>query len=79
MKIYGYTDAGRAPSQAKPSLLSEVTIAASPHELRMIARFIINFANDIEKHGKNWEHEHLSDNYSEFENAPQFIIYNADK
>ena len=77
MKIYGYKDGELAPSEITPSLLKEITLVASPSELRIIATFIAECAMQMEKHKKNWGHEHLSDHYSEFKDSPQFVIHNA--
>lgn len=61
MKIHGYeahkygVDKGRLPS------LQEVTLQASVDELREIVLFIENAIKRMEKAGKAFGHEHLSD------------------
>lgn len=77
MKIYGYTNDNLEPAETVvPSLLTEITLVASPDELRKIAKFIEMAADGMEKNGKCWEHEHLSDKFNEFENSPHFIVFN---
>ena len=76
MKIFGYTDEGRSAENAQPLELAEVTLAATPTELRTIAKFIEAAAERIEAQGKNYDHEHLSDSFKEFSSSPHFIIAN---
>ena len=76
MKIYGYADEGMEPEETKPSKLAEITLVANPNELRLIAQFLENAARSMEERGKQWEHEHLSDKYRQFEGAPHFVVFN---
>ena len=78
MKIYGYKNEGQDPENIEPSELAEITLVANADELRKIARFIDAAAEGIEKRGKNWEHEHLSDKYREFESSPHFVVFNPE-
>jgi hypothetical protein len=41
--------------------MSEVTFVGSPADLRMIAAFLTRSAEEIEKHGKSFGHNHLRD------------------
>ena len=77
IKFYGYTQAGRAVEQPKPLSLSEVTLLASPSELRRIARFLVRAADAIETQGNDWEHEHLEDSELGFEDSPSFVVFNV--
>jgi hypothetical protein len=76
MKIFGYTDKGRSAEDAQPLALAEVTLAATPAELRALAGFIEAAAKRIEAQGQNYDHEHLCDGFKEFSNSPSFIIAN---
>ncbi len=76
MKIFGYKDEGLAPADIRPTELAEITLVATPEELREIAQFIISAADEMETKGSDWEHEHLSDKQKGFEGSPHFVIYN---
>ncbi len=41
--------------------MSEITFEGSPTELRAIAAFLTRSADELEKHGKNFGHNHLKD------------------
>ncbi len=74
MKMYGYTINGAGPENTGPSQLTEATIVANSNELRMIADFIRQTADSMEKMGQAYEHEHLSDVNLCFEDSPHFIV-----
>jgi hypothetical protein len=78
MKLYGYATGTDEPEQVVPSELAEITLVASPDELRAIATFLLAAADGMEKRGKNWEHEHLADKHKEFHNSPHFVVFNPD-
>lgn len=78
MKLYGYKNGERDSEDIEPSELAEITLVANADELRKIARFIEAAAEGIENRGKDWEHEHLSDKYREFENSPHFVVFNPE-
>jgi hypothetical protein len=44
-----------------PLSMKEVSFVASPHELRLIASFLQESAESIEKHGADFSHEHFVD------------------
>jgi hypothetical protein len=73
IKLWGYS---LSRFQQEPMELAEVTLAATPAQLRKIARFIESAADGLEKHGSNFGHEHLAHAVPEFEGAPEFIILN---
>lgn len=79
MEIHGYTKEERGAEGLIPVALAEITLVASPAELRHIPQFLENCANGIEKYGKTWSHEHLSDQDKSFESSPHFIVYNPDQ
>jgi hypothetical protein len=78
MKIFGYQDEGLDPGDIRPDELAEITLQASPAELRKIAAFLNACADGMEARGRDWEHEHLSDRMKEFEDAPHFVVFNPE-
>lgn len=76
IKLWSYS---RSRFQQEPMELAEVTLAATPVQLRRIAKFIEAAADGLEKHGSNWGHEHLADEMPEFKGAPEFIIINPQR
>ena len=78
MNIYGYTDEGLEIEEIFPSELKEITLVASPTELRRIALFLENCATGMEARGKSWEHEHLSDKDHYFKSSPHFVVFNPE-
>jgi hypothetical protein len=81
MKLYGYADDGKASEDIEPMELAEVTLVATPDELRKISSFIDSAAAAMEKRGRDFSHEHLSDKQPSFKGAPHFVVFNpeADK
>jgi hypothetical protein len=77
MKIYGYSNQALAAGQTQPSDLAEITIAADPNELRLIAAFLLSAADEMQSMGAKYSHEHLSDKQPSFGNSPQFIVFNS--
>jgi hypothetical protein len=78
MKIFGYKDEGLDPSEIRSAELAEITLVATPAELRKIANFLDACADGMETRGKTWEHEHLSDRVKEFESSPHFVVFNPE-
>lgn len=76
MKIHGYADEGLDIEDIVPAELAEITIVATPTELRRIARFLEACAIGMETKGKSWEHEHLSDKDSSFIDSPHLVVFN---
>ncbi len=75
MKIYGYIDEGLDIDQIVPSELAEITLVASPDELRMIASFLETTAQEMERMGETYDHEHLSDKKTPyFNDSPHFVV-----
>jgi hypothetical protein len=76
VKIHGYAKEEQDAENITPVDLAEITLVASPEELRRIAKFLEICASKIETHGTSWEHEHLSDQDKSFETSPQFVVFN---
>lgn len=78
MKIHGYADEGLEIEDIVSAELAEITLVATPEELRRIAKFLENCASGIEARGTSWEHEHLSDNDRFFMGSPHFVVFNPE-
>ena len=76
MKIHGYADQGLPLDQIVPDELAEITLVASPVELRAIARFFVAAANEMETN-KEFDHLHLSDRLPEFKSSPHLVVFNS--
>ena len=55
------------------SSLSEVTIQASPEELKRLSDFLLTCANAMEK-DEQWEHEHFQDVTGTDSSDPDLIV-----
>jgi hypothetical protein len=58
--------------------LAEVTLSASPAELRRMAAFFAHSADEMERMGSAYDHLHLSDEQSGFEDSPHFVVVRAE-
>lgn len=74
MKLYGYKNEGLEIDQIISSELAEVTLVASPEELKMIAEFLESAADEMIRMGESYDHEHLSDKNKVFESSPHFVV-----
>jgi hypothetical protein len=74
MKLYGYADTGLPPEQVVPAALAEITLCATPLELRRMAKFLESCASEMERMGAAYDHVHLSDRLKEFEASPHFVV-----
>lgn len=74
MKLYGYADKGRPTEEVVPAELAEITLVATPMELRGIAEFLTFCASEMERMGKTYDHVHLSDHMKNFRNSPHFVV-----
>jgi hypothetical protein len=78
MNLYGYKREELLIDNTRPSELAEITLVATPEELRRIAKFIEAAAENMERLGNSYEHEHLSDQMPVFNESPQIIVVSAD-
>jgi len=76
MEAHGYAKEEQDVENLTPSELAEITLVASPDELRRIAKFLEHCASEIDSCGKSWCHEHLSDKDKSFINSPHFVVFN---
>jgi hypothetical protein len=74
VKLYGYSDQGLPIEEVRPQRLAEVTLCASPGELRRMAEFLSACALEMERMGAKYGHVHLSDRCKEFEESPHFVV-----
>jgi hypothetical protein len=77
MKIFGYSEQSLEAGQAEPSTLAEITLAASPAELRLISAFLLSAADKMDSMGASYGHEHLSDRQQGFDSSPHFVVFNS--
>jgi hypothetical protein len=79
MKIQGYSrkDADRPNFQFGEEML-EVTLEATPAELREMAAFLNEAANHMEDLGERYSHQHLADLKPGFRSSPHFVVFNSD-
>lgn len=74
MNIYGYTDEGLPIEQIEPRALAEITLVATPEELRSMASFLASAAEAMERMGADYSHEHLADRRQGFGDSPHFVV-----
>ncbi|MBU84283.1 hypothetical protein [Alcanivorax sp.] len=75
MEFFGYTEELLQVDSPQPAKLPEVTISASPSELRAIANFLLASADDMETEGSKFEHEHFE--FDPVDN-PALVVSNPD-
>jgi hypothetical protein len=61
MRLFGYEDTGKPPDQIVPAAQAEITLVASPSELRAIATFLVECAEEMDRMGATFDHVHLGD------------------
>jgi hypothetical protein len=76
--IYGYANNELPIEEVVSTELAEITLVATPDELRRIARFLESCASGMEARGRSWEHEHLSDKDHAFESSPHLVVFNPE-
>jgi len=79
MKIFGYVDRQVEPEHVVPEELAEITLCATPSELRSIAEFLGYCAAEMDRMGDAYDHVHLGDRMKEFDtSSPHFVVVRAD-
>lgn len=73
MRIYGYED-GQSPEAVSSPPLAEVTLNATPTELRAIAKFLGDCADEMDRMGDRYDHVHLADRLKQFKTLPHFVV-----
>ena len=74
MKLYGHPLAAAAGHAVVPEALSEITLVASPTELRRIAEFLSTAATTMERMGGSYSHARLSDWDRSFRSSPRLVV-----
>lgn len=74
MKLHGYPDRGLPTEEVVPHTLAEITLVATPIELRQVAEFLTFCANEMERMGTAYDHMHLSDHMKNFRSSPHFVV-----
>jgi hypothetical protein len=74
MKLYGYADEGLSIEEIVPAVLAEVTLCATPEELRRMAGFLTFCASEMDRMGAKYDHVHLADRMEEFGSSPHFVV-----
>ena len=59
LKAYGYSS--RVPASRGALPLTEVSFVGDPATLRQVAAFLLRSADEMERHGAAFGHEHLRD------------------
>jgi hypothetical protein len=77
MKICGYREKDRSGEDLRPEWMEEITLIATPAELRRIAAFFESAAEEMERMGREYGHEHLCDRQPGFDDSPQLVVVNA--
>ena len=73
MRIYGYEE-GQPPGTVPSPPLAEVTLNATPTELRAMAKFLSDCADEMDRMGDRYDHVHLADRLKQFETSPHFVV-----
>ena len=74
MKIFGYPSKANPSQTEGPLTLGEVTLCATPEELRSISMFLTSCADEMVRMGAKYDHIHLSDVVHAFQESPQFVV-----
>jgi hypothetical protein len=77
MKLHGYPDQGIPIEDVVPAELAEVTLLATPTELRRMAEFLAFCASEMERMGDKYDHVHLSDHMKDFRRSPHLVVMRA--
>ena len=74
MNLYGHSDFTGENDAVRPVALAEITLNASPQELRAMARFLADCADEMDRMGASYDHVHLSDRVRSFEGSPHVVV-----
>lgn len=77
LKAYGYSP--NVPASGGPLPLSEVSFVGDPATLREVAAFLLHSADEMERHGEAFGHEHLCDTWDGWQpGSADVIVARAD-
>lgn len=74
MKLHGYPKEGPQDVSASAEL-AEVTLEASPQELRAMAAFFLSAADEMDRMGATYDHLHLADAMPQFTTSPHLTLF----
>ena len=74
MKMYGYSVEAIEKENSSSNELSEVVLEANSKDIRMIAEFLLQTAENMESMGSAYDHEHLSDENHYFKDSPHLVV-----
>lgn len=77
MQLSGYANTGIPIEEIVSAELAEVTLCATPAELRRMADFFLFCAGEMERMGKEYSHVHLADRMNEFEGSPHLTVFRS--
>ena len=79
MRIYGYQERDVESEHIVPKRLAEITLCATPTELRRMSEFLAACAAEMEHMGDTYDHVHLGDRMKEFDGlSPHFVVARAE-
>ena len=74
MHLHGHSDFTGEDDAVRPAALAEITLDASPEELRAMAQFLADCADEMDRMGAAYDHVHLSDRVKSFEGSPHVVV-----
>ena len=74
MRLSGHSDFSGENDAIVPTALAEITLGASPTELRAMAKFLTDCAGEMESMGAEYDHVHLADRVRAFEDSPHIVV-----
>ncbi|MGH8080182.1 MAG: Imm32 family immunity protein [Lysobacter sp.] len=74
MRLRGYSVEDQDVDDVRFVELAEISLSADPTELRRIAAFLNDAADNMERMGDTYDHEHLSDRQSGFDDSPHLVV-----
>lgn len=74
MKLFGYACSELPLENIHPLALAEVTLNADPEELRAMAKFLADCADEMDRMGVAFDHVHLGDRMKNFRSSPHFVV-----
>lgn len=78
MKTYGYIR--KAANSQGLKEMSEVTFTGTASTIRKIAHFLLKAADEMDQHGDQFGHEHISDSESSWQGQwPDIIVSHEGK
>ena len=76
MRLYGYQ---QHSDTEEPITLSEVSVEISSLTLRRLAKFFLHVADEMDRHGPAFGHEHFADYDHEMASSPDIIVVRESK